>query len=268
MIRVLGAASADAARWSLAIVPMAAVAFAGPFALTIQVSKVWSDIPAQLALLATSTIGLACAMQSLLLELGAVDLKPVQARWRPGAWAIVRRLGIDVVLNVIALLLTCLAAALCAVIVAVSTGMAFRHADLSGWAALAGAVLGGVIATFLLSGWSIATAAAHVESLGVVEALQRSAHLTRGHRLAIAAVQSIYLCVWPLVLFAGFYLAQHAGKLGVRRGGTSSEAIMEIALGLLGVLAGLESFAKTRLYREVATLDGEVGQARLLDVFT
>jgi hypothetical protein len=102
----------------------------------------------------------------------------------------------------------------------------------------------------------------------VVEALQRSVELTRGHRLKIAAVQSAYVCAWPAVFFAAFYLAQHMSQFGLRQGRSSNETVMEVALGLLGVLAGLECFAKVRLYREVATLEGEVGQARVLDVFT
>lgn len=267
MIRVLAAASADTVRWGLAVIPMAAVAFVGPWALMVQLSKVWRDVDAEVALLIGSTTGLGCAMQSLLLEVGAVGLKPARTRWRAGVWTIYRRLGADLVINLVALLLTGVAAALCAVIVGISTEMMFRHGDASGWAALGGAVLGGVIATFLLSRWSIATAAAHVESLGVVEALQRSADLTRGYRLQIAAVQAVYLCAWPAALFAGFYLAEHVGQLGFRRGDETREAVMEVALGLLGVLAGMESFGKTRLYREVATLEGEVGQARVLEVF-
>ncbi|MGA0602129.1 hypothetical protein ACO2Q3_15590 [Caulobacter sp. KR2-114] len=268
MVRVLSAAAMDTARRGLAVVPMAAGAFAGPWAVMFEIDESVRGVALESNLLMLAAmIGLGGAMQSLLLALGAADLGPVRARWRADAWTIARRLGVDLGLNLTALVLVCLAAVLLGVAAGVAVSMLAPTGDAGSWAALVGAIAGGVLAAFLLARWALATAAAHVEDLGVVEALQRSAELTRGHRLKIAAVQALYLCAWPGLFFAAFYLSEHAAALGVRSAQRFDQASLEAAFTLLGVLAGYESFAKVRLYREVATMEGEVGQARVLEVF-
>ncbi len=268
IIRVLSAASADTVRWSLAVVPLAAVAFAGPWFAMFALEKVYRNFGQTLLLLIGGLVLLGSGMQSALLELGAAALKPGASRWRADLWPITRRFAIDLGLNLIALALVCAPAGLFAVAGGVLTSIVSPKGDAAIWVAAGGGVFGGVLATFLMARWTLAPAAAHIESLGLVEALQRSTVLTHGHRLGFAAIQAVYLCAWPGLFFAAFYLSHHATELGARRGESFDEATLEIAFGLLGLLASLECFAKIRLYRELATLDGEVGQSRVLEVFS
>lgn len=267
ILRVIGGALLDGGRWSLAILPMAAVAFAGPWMGAFAISDALHSSSDSIMIgLGTSTITLGGAMQSLLLEMSAARLRPVRARWSLDPWAIARRFAVDVGLNLVALLLVAVGAGLMAAIFGVACAALFRnHNDAIAWTVLAGAIAGGVVVSVLLARWAVAASAAHVERLGLAEALQRSVELTRGHRLRIAAVQAAYLCLWPALIFSTIYLGQKLPS--ALRGRDWQNGLVELLFVLLGVLAALEALGKMRLFRELATVEGDVGHERLIEVF-
>ncbi len=263
--RVFAGAVVAAARRALVVLPMAAVAFAGPLLATIAVTAAYpraTNIALDLLIMAGVTVLRAALMQALLVEAATIDLRRVKPSWEVDTAASARRFFGDLVLNLIALGLVCIAFAGGGMVVGVSRSIAASSDPNSGWWAVAGTMLGALPMAGFLSRWAVAIPLAHVEALSIVDALKRSAALTRGYRLRITLLQSLNLAAWPAALLAMAYSA-NTWKLKHE----ISVAFAALICTLLGVFWALDALGKVRLYRELATVEGAVGSANLADVF-
>lgn len=262
---IAGGALIDLGRRSPAILPVAAVAFAGPFVAAFAIAETFRSAFTPLwalLIIVCPMIVLGTAMQSLVIEISAADLRPIKANWRPDLALGARTFAVDLILNLGALAVVFVTSSIGALVLGVSRSMARRGSPDIPWWAVVGGLLAALPTAYFLSRWAVASVSVHVDGQGVFGALGRSAELSTGQRRKISVFQTLYLWAWPGAVFAFLYPAR-----ALHLNNDATRAVFETLSTFLGLLAALDALAKVRLYRELVTTQGEMGSANLADVF-